>query len=148
MDNPVTYEQAEAIYDAAMEAAQDVPDGNPEASKAEAVAQTKYRIGELVKAELARSRETIEIVAAQRNRALEAVEKLRETIIDTARFLKAHQDKTDGELYTIGKLEEVLAATEPATVELPKCDHCGAIACGTDCDGSSHYTPDAAKGGN
>ena len=95
-----------------------------------------------LRSEITRSRETIEIVAAQRNRALEAVEKLRETIIDTARFLKAHQDKTDGELYTIGKLEEVLAATEPATVELPKCDHCGAIACGTDCDGSSHYTPE------
>ena len=37
---------------------------------------------------------------------------------------------------------EALTATEPATVELPKCDHCGAIACGTDCDGSSHYTPE------
>lgn len=34
-----------------------------------------------------------------------------------------------------------LAATEPAAVELPKCDHCGA-SCGTDCDGRSHYTPD------
>lgn len=35
---------------------------------------------------------------------------------------------------------------EPAKVSedvaLPKCDHRGAIACGTDCDGSSHYTPE------
>jgi len=35
----------------------------------------------------------------------------------------------------------ILSATDPVTVELPKCDHCG-TSCGTDCDGSSHYTPD------
>jgi hypothetical protein len=40
--------------------------------------------------------------------------------------------------------KEALAATEPTTVELPKCDHCGA-SCGTDCDGSSNYTPDGRQ---
>jgi hypothetical protein len=42
----------------------------------------------------------------------------------------------------VAYIDRVLAATELTTVELPKCDHCGAIGCGTDCDGSSHYTPD------
>jgi hypothetical protein len=43
------------------------------------------------------------------------------------------------------RAKEALSSTESATVELPKCDHCGAIACGTDCDGSSHYTPDGRQ---
>lgn len=90
--------------------------------------------------ELARSRETIEIVAAQRNRALEAVDKLRESV---DKFIMAknlpgdHCEMDQAEIFGI----EALAATEPATVDLPKCDRCGA-SCGTDCDGSSHYAPE------
>jgi len=79
---------------------------------------------------------------AQCDRALEAVEKLREAVIDASRFLNQRVYKTAGERYTIGKLEEALAATKPATVELPKCDECDIRFCSPDCDGSSHYTPD------
>ena len=115
-----------------------------------------------LRAELARARETIEVVAEQRNRALEAVEKLREALAGLvhgkrtglfechceAKFEEELQMKVDIAHEAWIAADEALAATEPATVELPKCDHCGAIACGTDCDGSSHYTPDTAKDGN
>ena len=86
--------------------------------------------------ELARARETIEIVAAQRNAAFEAVEKLREA----GEGLRPHvyYDQWPNEC---DAWDAALASTEPATVDLPKCGHCGS-SCGTDCDGSSHYTPD------
>jgi hypothetical protein len=114
----------------------------------------QYVISEYIKlqrAELARARETIEIVATQRDRALEAVDKLREALKfysdrawndDYPGGISYKIDGSDGVYLDTGqKAKEAIAATEPATVDLPKCDHCGAIACGTDCDGSSHYTP-------
>jgi hypothetical protein len=101
-------------------------------------------------------------VAAQRDRALEAVEKLGgacEPFRNAFAEHGAYQYKgvtpeiariTDQNVITprgvnmgdFRRLYEALAVTEPATVELPKCDHCGAIARASDCDGSSHYTPD------
>jgi hypothetical protein len=75
---------------------------------------------------------------AQRDRALEAVEKLRDSVKS---FINAGDHSSRSEWMRAYKgLKIALAAKDPATVELPKCDHCGAIGCGTDCDGSSHYT--------
>ena len=71
---------------------------------------------------------------------LEAVERLRENLQRKA-FATIIRCKP-ANVVNWDDVMSALAATEPATVELPKCDHCGAIACGTDCDGSSHYTPE------
>jgi hypothetical protein len=137
----------------------------------------------------ASSMSTIADLTAQRNRALEAVEKLRDPVRwfadEMEKKLKENDwkkpwptlpnkqllnqmDKQGPKLVSAvitGDPEEIirravnlanyammiadkaraaLAATEPATVDLPKCDHCDAIGCGTDCDGSSHYTPDGS----
>ena len=108
-----------------------------------------------LRAELARARETIEVVAEQRNRALEAVEKLRAELTKAAesmdQFAMGWRDDSVAAQWTrsvAAAMREALSATEPKPVDLPKCDHCGAIGCGADCDGSSHYTPDTAKDGN
>lgn len=82
---------------------------------------------------------TIAALTAQRDRALEAVEKLK----GKGSELRLHIDY-DRWPNECDSWDAALAATEPATVELPKCDHCGA-SCGTDCDGSSHYTPDGKR---
>ena len=93
-----------------------------------------------IDSELTRANETVEIVAAQRDRALEAVEKLRAAVKLYNAFIPGEWPMPFGYGAIQGRLNEALAATEPATAALPKCDRCGAIACGTDCDGSSHYT--------
>ena len=154
-------------------------------------------------AELTRCRKTIEVVAEQRNRALEEVGKLREFVAEAEEWSRAYPEhiftaptpeQVDAVCNTLGfridriaamvlreftgrwseKARTLLASTEPKPestmyditfestlilknghivgytadltppvhVPLPKCDHCGSIACGTDCDGSSHYTPD------
>lgn len=99
---------------------------------------------------------------ARLSRALEAMEKLREVCEPFRNAFHEHgayqykdvtpeiahitnQNVITPRGVTMGdfrRLYDALSATEPATVELPKRDHCGAIACGTDCDGSSHYTPE------
>lgn len=100
---------------------------------------------------------------AQLTEALEAAEKLRESLEKAARdFVSANGTRPEWwtSVLDLYQAKRALSATEPATVEphsksefrrleiqresieLPKCDHCGAIACGTDCDGSSHYTAD------
>jgi hypothetical protein len=93
----------------------------------------------------------VKALQAQRDRALEAVGKLREALIDRATYSfyydrdVPHQSQHEHcrcRKCTDSRVKEALAVTEPATVELPKCDHCDAIGCGTDCDGSSHYTPE------
>jgi len=79
--------------------------------------------------ELTRARETIEVVAAQRNRALEAVEKLREALDgvkealnDTELNMGNYDDDdvrhlNDGAIEAWTIADKALAATEPATVE-------------------------------
>jgi hypothetical protein len=47
-------------------------------------------------------------------------------------------------IYAVCSHGKVVVDNRSTTVELPKCDHCGSP-CGTDCDGSSHYTPSVAK---
>ena len=97
-----------------------------------------------IRAELTRAHETIEIVASQRDRALEAVEKLRAAVKLYNAFIPGEWPMPFGYGAIQGRLNEALAATEPATVELPKCDHCGSP-CGIGCDGSSNYTPDGKQ---
>jgi hypothetical protein len=47
-------------------------------------------------------------------------------------------------IYAVCSHGKVVVDNRSTTVEPPKCDHCG-TSCGTDCDGSSHYTPDGKQ---